>query len=169
MNFENYIRDINDYPKKGIVFKDITPLLGNPEAFSKMSAELVSLVDDQEIDKVVAIESRGFFYGGILAEKLNAGFIPVRKPNKLPYKTIETSYQLEYGNDTLQIHEDAIKKGERIVIHDDILATGGTAAAVCKLVEQLGGEIIQFNFIAELTFLNGKEKLNYPVKSIIKY
>ncbi len=168
MNFENYIRDIYDFPKKGIVFKDITPLLGNPEAFNALANTLVALID-QKIDKVIGIEARGFFLGGVLAQKLNAGFVPVRKKGKLPYDTIEVTYDLEYGTDILQIHKDAITKGDKILIHDDILATGGTAKAVCKLVEQLGGEIVQCNFIAELDFLNGKEKLNYPVKSALNF
>jgi adenine phosphoribosyltransferase len=114
---------------------------------------------DKGINKVIGVESRGFFFGTLLAQELNAGFVPVRKPNKLPYDTISASYALEYGTDTLEIHTDAIQKGDRVLIHDDVLATGGTAKAVCELVEQLGGIIVQCNFIMELTFLNGREKL----------
>jgi len=130
----------------------------------------MNLIEDEKIDKVVGIESRGFFFATLLAQKLNAGFIPVRKPGKLPYKTISQSYDLEYGTDTLEIHIDAIKKGERVLIHDDVLATGGTAEAVSKLVESLGGEIVQVNFIMILDILNGKDKLNgYSVKSALNF
>jgi adenine phosphoribosyltransferase len=159
MNIENYIRDIQDFPKKGIAFKDITPLLNSPEATNACLDLLVSQLENQKIDKVVGVESRGFFFGILLAQRLNVGFIPVRKPNKLPFETISASYELEYGTDTLEIHIDAIQPGDKVLIHDDVLATGGTAKAVCELVEQLGGEIVQVNFLMELSFLNGKEKL----------
>jgi adenine phosphoribosyltransferase len=159
MNIENYIRDIQDFPKKGIAFKDITPLLKSPEATNACLELLVSELENKKIDKVVGVESRGFFFGILLAQRLNVGFIPVRKPKKLPYETISASYELEYGMDTLEIHRDAIQPGEKVLIHDDVLATGGTAKAVCELVEQLGGEIVQLNFLLELSFLNGKEKL----------
>ncbi|RXM45563.1 adenine phosphoribosyltransferase [Flavobacterium sp. YO64] len=170
MQIKNYIRDIQDFPKKGILFKDITPLLNDPIARKKCLEILVKSLKDQKIDKVVGAESRGFFFGMLLAQELNAGFIPVRKPNKLPYETISASYELEYGSDNLEMHIDAIKKGERILIHDDVLATGGTAKAVCELVEKLGGEIVQCNFLMELSFLNGREKINnYPIFSAITY
>lgn len=159
MNIENYIRDIQDFPKPGIVFKDITPLLANHEATEACLQLLINDLKEKKIDKVVGVESRGFFFGMLLAQKLNAGFIPVRKPRKLPFETISASYELEYGTDNLEIHIDAIQKGERILIHDDVLATGGTAKAVCELVEKLGGEIVQCNFLMELSFLNGREKL----------
>jgi len=159
MNLENYIRDIQDFPKPGIGFKDITPLLSNPEATSACLELLASTLADKKINKVIGVESRGFFFGILLAQKLNAGFVPVRKPKKLPFDTISASYALEYGTDTLEIHTDAIQKGDRVLIHDDVLATGGTAKAVCELVEQLGGEIVQMNFLMELSFLNGREKL----------
>ena len=120
---------------------------------------LVNSLQNQKIDKVIGVESRGFFFGILLAQKLNAGFIPVRKPKKLPFDTISASYELEYGTDTLEMHVDAIQPGDKILIHDDVLATGGTAKAVCELVEQLGGEIVQMNFLMELSFLNGREKL----------
>lgn len=160
MSLEKYIRDIQDFPKEGIIFKDITPLLIDARARKKCLDLLVAAVSNQRIDKVIGVESRGFFFGILLAQELNAGFIPVRKLNKLPYETISATYDLEYGTDTLEIHADAIQKGDRILIHDDVLATGGTARAVCELVERLGGEIVQCNFLIELTFLNGRSKLN---------
>ncbi|OXA95944.1 adenine phosphoribosyltransferase [Flavobacterium oncorhynchi] len=170
MQIKNYIRDIQDFPKKGILFKDITPLLNDPIARKECLEILVKSLKDQKIDKVVGAESRGFFFGMLLAQELNAGFIPVRKPNKLPYEAISASYELEYGSDNLEMHIDAIKKGERILIHDDVLATGGTAKAVCELVEKLGGEIVQCNFLMELSFLNGREKIkDYPIFSAITY
>ena len=159
MNLENYIRDIQDFPKPGIGFKDITPLLSNPEATSACLELLASTLADKNINKVIGVESRGFFFGILLAQKLNAGFVPVRKPKKLPFETISASYELEYGTDTLEMHIDTIQKGDKVLIHDDVLATGGTAKAVCELVEQLGGEIVQMNFLMELSFLNGREKL----------
>ncbi|AWH85681.1 adenine phosphoribosyltransferase [Flavobacterium album] len=159
MTLNQYIRDIQDFPKPGIVFKDITPLLANPKAVKECMALLINNLRERNIDKVVGVESRGFFFATLLAYELGAGFVPVRKPKKLPFETIAASYDLEYGTDTLEIHTDAIKKGERILIHDDVLATGGTAKAVCELVEKLGGEIVQCNFLMELSFLNGREKL----------
>ena len=169
-HFEELIRDIPDFPKQGIIFKDITPLLSNPEAMEECTTALCNLIKEKKIDKVVGIEARGFFFGTLLAKKLNAGFVPVRKPGKLPFKTISEDYALEYGTDTLEMHSDAIKNGERILIHDDVLATGGTANAVCNLVEKLGGVIIQCNFLIELEFLNGKDKISkHPIASLIKY
>ena len=159
MNLQDYIRDIQDFPKPGIGFKDITPLLISPEATAFCLETLVNSLKNRKIDKVIGVESRGFFFGILLAQKLNAGFIPVRKPKKLPFDTISASYELEYGTDTLEMHVDAIQLGDKILIHDDVLATGGTAKAVCELVEQLGGEIVQMNFLMELSFLNGREKL----------
>ncbi|SDR70902.1 adenine phosphoribosyltransferase [Christiangramia echinicola] len=170
MNLEPYVRNIIDFPKKGISYKDITPLLLNPEAMRMAVKLFMQNLPHTNIDKVVGIESRGFFFATLLAEKLNAGFIPVRKPGKLPHRTHTETYDLEYGSDTLEIHEDAIKKGERILLHDDVLATGGTAAAACKLIEKCGGEIVQCNFLVELEFLNGIEKISdYNVSSLIKY
>jgi len=159
MSLINYIRDIQDFPKEGIVFKDITPLLSDAKARKECLEILLSSVKNKKIDKVIGVESRGFFFGMLLAEELNAGFIPVRKPNKLPFERISASYDLEYGTDSLEIHIDAIQKGDRVLIHDDVLATGGTAKAVCELVEQLGGVIVQCNFIMEIGFLNGREKI----------
>ena len=170
LDLEKYIRDIPDFPKEGVVFKDITPLLANPEATQEVINQFVEKLKGKKIDKVVGMESRGFLFGILLAQKLNAGFVPVRKPKKLPYKTLNASYELEYGMDTLEIHIDAIQKGDKVVIHDDVLATGGPAKAVCELVERLGGEIVQMNFLMELTFLNGREKLvNRPVFSALTY
>ncbi|ESU19222.1 adenine phosphoribosyltransferase [Flavobacterium cauense R2A-7] len=159
MSLEQYIRDIQGFPQEGILFKDITPLLASPNGREECLNLLLSTLKDKKIDKVVGVESRGFFFAILLADRLNAGFIPVRKPKKLPYDTISASYDLEYGKDTLEIHTDAIKKGDKVLIHDDVLATGGTAKAVCELVERLGGEIVQLNFLMELSFLNGREKL----------
>lgn len=165
---EDYIRDIKNFPKPGIVYKDITPLLQNPEASRQVANILMKTIGDRHIDKVVGIESRGFFFATLLAERLKAGFIPIRKPGKLPYKTLRESYALEYGEDVLEIHSDAVKSGEKVLIHDDVLATGGTAAAACKLVEKMGGDIVQCNFLMELSFLNGREKLKpYEVVSLL--
>lgn len=160
MAIEKYIRIVNDFPKKGIVFKDITPLLLNPEGRKECLTKLLSLLKDKKIDKVIGVESRGFFFGMLLADALQVGFIPVRKPKKLPFTTLSASYDLEYGTDALEIHVDAIKPGDKVLIHDDVLATGGTAKAVCELVEQLGGEIVQLNFLMEIHFLKGREKIN---------
>ncbi|MEO0046052.1 MAG: hypothetical protein RL705_1243 [Bacteroidota bacterium] len=159
MSLEKYIREVQDFPKEGIMFKDITPLLLDSEARNECLTILLSQIKDKKIDKVIGVESRGFFFGILLAQALNAGFIPVRKPKKLPFQTISASYDLEYGSDSLEIHTDAIQKGDKILIHDDVLATGGTAKAVCELVERLGGEIVQVNFLMELSFLNGRQKL----------
>jgi adenine phosphoribosyltransferase len=170
MNLHDYIRDIQDFPKNGIVFKDITPLLLSPKATQFCLEALAKSIENTKIDKVVGVESRGFFFGTLLAQKLNAGFVPVRKPKKLPFKTIGAYYELEYGNDKLEMHIDAIQKGDKVLIHDDVLATGGTAKAVCDLVEQLGGEIVQMNFLMELHFLNGREKLsNRPLFSLLNF
>ena len=168
--FEDYIRDIPDFPKQDVLFKDITPLLNNVAARKKCLNVLIDSLKGQHIDKVVGAESRGFFFGILLAHELNAGFVPVRKPNKLPYETLSASYELEYGSDALEIHTDAIEKGDRVLLHDDVLATGGTAKAMCELIEKLGGEIVQCNFLMELSFLNGVEKIKeYPMFSAVKY
>jgi adenine phosphoribosyltransferase len=170
MSLEKYIRDVENFPKEGIQFKDITPMLINPQARNECLEILISSLKDKKIDKVVGVESRGFFFGILLAEKLNVGFIPVRKPKKLPFQTISASYQLEYGSDTLEMHIDAIQKGDKVVIHDDVLATGGTAKAVCELVERLGGEIVQMNFIMEITALQGRQKLgNREILTALTY
>lgn len=170
IDLKEYIRDIEGFPKEGIIFKDITPLLGNASAFAKAVSELKALVPDIKIDKVVGIEARGFFFGTLLAEKLGAGFIPVRKPKKLPHDTITETYELEYGSDILEMHKDAITKGDKILLHDDVLATGGTAAAVIKLIERAGGEVVQCNFLGEIPFLEGRKKLEgQEVKALFKF
>ncbi|TLP80475.1 adenine phosphoribosyltransferase [Maribacter sp. ACAM166] len=170
MDLRSLIRDVPDFPKQGVIFKDITLLLQNPKALKETTNALIELLNDQKIDKVVGMESRGFIFGPLLAERLQAGFVPIRKPGKLPSTTLSETYDLEYGTDTLQIHIDGIEKGDRVLIHDDVLATGGTANAACKLVEKLGGEIIQCNFLIELPFLEGMSKIsNYPVASLLKF
>jgi len=170
MKFENYIRDIQGFPKEGILFKDITPLLNEPIAREECLKILVDSLKGQKIDKVIGAESRGFFFGMLLAQELKAGFVPVRKPRKLPFTTISASYDLEYGTDSLEIHTDAIQKGDKVLIHDDVLATGGTAKALGDLVKELGGEIVQFNFLMELSFLRGREKIKEsPIFAAITY
>jgi len=167
---EHFIRDIHDFPKPGIVFKDIAPLLQDHKGLSFCLSELKAVVPDGKIDKVIGIESRGFLFGTMLAKRLQSGFVLARKPGKLPYKTVSQPYALEYGEDAVEIHVDAIQKGEKVLVHDDVLATGGTAQAVCKLVERLGGEVVQCNFIMELKALNGREKLlNYDVQCVLSY
>ena len=170
MDLKRYIRNVKDFPKEGIMFRDITTLLKDPAALKKTLDELYDLTKNLDITKVVGIESRGFIFGSMLAEKLNAGFIPIRKPGKLPAEIESQSYALEYGNDTIQIHKDAIKIGERVLLHDDLLATGGTALAAANLIEKLGGEVVQISFVIELSFLNGRDKLKmYNVKSLVDY
>lgn len=170
MKLENYIRDIADFPKPGILFKDITPLLADHKALAEAADQLTNLCPkDIKIDKVIGVESRGFILGPMIAERVQAGFIPVRKKGKLPYTVASKSYDLEYGQDTLEIHIDAIQKGEHVLIHDDVLATGGTAKAVCDLVKELGGIVVQCNFIMQLDFLNGKDRLDVPVASLLSY
>ncbi len=170
MQLNDYIRDIEDFPKEGITFKDITPLLGNATAFARAASQLKALVGDQTIDVVVGVESRGFFFGGVLAKEFGASFVPVRKPGKLPYETVSQMYELEYGTDTLEIHKDAIKLGDRVLLHDDVLATGGTAAAVVRLIERLGGVVVQCNFLIELDFLKGRNKLpKQKIAAVLNY
>lgn len=167
---KNHIRSIPDFPKKGIVFRDITTLLKDRKAFRKAVNTLYKRYSAERIDKIVSVESRGFILGSALAYRLGVGFVPVRKPNKLPAETIKEEYQLEYGTDSLEIHTDAIQKGERVLIVDDLLATGGTAEATCRLVKRLKGKIVGLVFLIELSFLNGRNKLRgYDIFSIIKY
>ena len=164
------IRSIPDFPKKGIIFRDITTLLKDQEAFVTLINEMKDKIKSLKFSKIVGIESRGFIFGGVLAFELNKGFVPVRKKGKLPAKTISAEYQLEYGTDFLEIHVDAIEKGEKVVIVDDLLATGGTARAVCSLVEKLGGEVEALIFAIELEELPGRETLkDYNVISIMKF
>ncbi|CAM4408428.1 adenine phosphoribosyltransferase [Zobellia roscoffensis] len=170
MDLKTFIRDIDNFPKEGVVFKDITPLLANAQAMQYTLDKLLEMVGDVPIDKVVGMESRGFFFAPLLAQKLNAGFVPVRKPNKLPAAKTSQTYDLEYGTDTLEIHSDAILAGEKVLVHDDVLATGGTAKATCDLIKRLGGEIVQCNFLIELDFLNGSHKLgDIPTRALLNY
>jgi len=167
---KNSIRDIPDFPKKGIIFKDITTLLKDADAFKESLDALCERYKDKQIDKVVAIESRGFIFGGALAHKLGAGFVPVRKKGKLPADTLQATYELEYGTDTLEVHKDAISSGEKVLLIDDLLATGGTASAVAGMLKDMGADIIDIAFLIELTFLNGRSKLkSLPVFAMIKY
>jgi adenine phosphoribosyltransferase len=166
---KNLIRDIPDFPKKGIIFKDITPLLKDSASFKKAVDLLADRYEDKEIGLVVSVEARGFIFGTAVAYKLGAGVIPIRKKGKLPYKTTSVTYDLEYGTDILEMHEDAISRGDKVLIVDDLLATGGTAAAVCDMVRKRGGDIVEAAFLIELEFLKGREKLkNYPVFSLLK-
>ncbi len=170
MNLENKIRTIPDFPKKGIMFKDITPVLKDPEALAYCVDTVYEKYKNKGITKVIGIESRGFIIGAALAYRLGVGFVPIRKPGKLPAETIRQEYQLEYGTDAIEIHKDAIVHGEKVLLHDDVLATGGTMEAACKLVNQLGGVIVGLSFLIELSFLNPRKKLkNYDIFSLISY
>ena len=170
IDLKKAIRNVPDFPKKGIVFRDITTLIGNEEMFRFVTDELVKRYKNKGIDYVVSVESRGFIFGSALAYAIGAGVVPVRKKGKLPYKTHKATYDLEYGTDTLEIHTDAFEKGKKILILDDLLATGGTMGAVTDLVKKLGGEIVEAAFVIELEFLNGREKIKgAPVFSLVKY
>lgn len=164
------IRDIPDFPKKGIIFKDITPLLQDRGLFAKVVDVFAERYVAKKIDDVVAIESRGFIFGSALAYRLGAAFVPVRKKGKLPYETVENSYALEYGTATVEIHTDGIAKGNRVVVVDDLLATGGTAEAACQLVEKLGGTVVESAFVVELAFLQGRSRLKgREIFSLVEY
>lgn len=164
------IREIPDWPKPGILFYDITTLLQDPVAFRQATDALAAPFKDRQIDVVVSVEARGFIFGGALAYILGAGFVPVRKPGKLPSAKIRAEYVLEYGTDAIEMHQDAIKPGQRVLIFDDVLATGGTVAATAQLVRELGGNIVAAAFVSELTFLNGRQRLNdLDVVALIKY
>ncbi|MGA9278462.1 adenine phosphoribosyltransferase [Ilumatobacter sp.] len=164
------VRDIPDYPTVGVNFRDITPLLGNATAFASAVDGLVDEFSGIEVDRVVGVESRGFIFGAAVAYRIGAGFVPVRKPGKLPWAVVREEYQLEYGTDKLEIHRDAIHPGERILIVDDVLATGGTAAATATLVETLGGVIAGLGFLLELDALSGRARLGErPVRSLLHY
>lgn len=164
------IRDLPDWPEKGVIFRDITPVLEDPESFKTAIDSLYDLTKDMDFSKIVAVEARGFIFGGALAYKMGKGFVIVRKPGKLPCETIAHSYELEYGKDTIEMHNDSIKPGEKVVILDDLIATGGSAKATAILVEKLGGKVEAIVFLIELEFLKGKEKLaDYDVFSIVKY
>lgn len=168
--YKKLIRDVADFPAKGIIFRDITPLLGNALAFTTAVDDMASEFIGKNIKFVAAVEARGFIFGSAIAERLKAGFIPIRKAGKLPYKTQSYSYSLEYGTDTLQIHQDCLTKGDNVLLVDDLLATGGTMNAAAKLVEQVGGTVAGISFLIELAFLKGRDKLNdYRISTQITY
>lgn len=169
-DIKKLVRDVPNFPKPGIIFKDITPVLKNPEAMKVVIKTFVEYYRNLPVDKIVSMESRGFIFGSIISYELGCGFVPVRKKGKLPYKTVSIEYTLEYGTDTLEIHEDGISQGDSVVIIDDVLATGGTAKAVIDLVKKCGGNITGLGFLIELTFLKPREKLfGYDIFSIIQY
>jgi len=170
LDLKAYIRDVPDFPKPGILFRDITPLLSAPDAFSQCIDEFVSRYEGQGIDIIAAAEARGFIFAVPLAMRLGAAFVPVRKPGKLPFRTHSLEYELEYGTDCLEIHEDSIKAGQRVLIIDDLLATGGTVEACCRLVEQCGAVVAGCGFLINLAFLNGAERLaGRELFSILEY
>jgi adenine phosphoribosyltransferase len=169
MDLAQYIRNVPDFPVAGIQFKDITTLLQDPVSFAASVEALLARYQDRGIDIVVGIESRGFIWGAILAYEMGAGFVPVRKPDKLPAETIRAEYTLEYGTNALEMHRDAIRPGQKVLVVDDLLATGGTAQATCELVEQLGGQVVGVAFLIELTFLHGRDKLpGYDVFTLVQ-
>ena len=170
MDLTKYVRTVPDFPKKGIMFRDITTLLQNPEAFRYACDQLADRYKDNKPDVIVGIESRGFIFGAAMAYKLGIPFALVRKPGKLPFKTIKQEYSLEYGTDAIEMHVDAVKKGDRVLIVDDLIATGGTVAATAKLVEELGGEIMECAFVIDLPDLKGKEKISqYKIFTLIEF
>ena len=169
-DLRSLIRNIPDFPKKGIMFRDITTLLNDAGAMHQVVDRFYEQFKNSRIDAVVSVESRGFIFGAALAYRLNAGFVPIRKPGKLPAETLRQEYSLEYGKDAIDVHRDAIRKGERVLIHDDLLATGGTVLAACNLLERLGGQIVGLCFLIELSFLHGRAKLpQYDIFSIVQY
>jgi adenine phosphoribosyltransferase len=170
VDLREHVRDIPDFPKPGIVFKDITPLLLDAAAMDQATASLSGYGRERGAQLVVAAEARGFIFGGAMARELGVGFVPARKPGKLPSRTVSAEYMLEYGVDALELHADALADGTRVLVHDDLIATGGTARAVCDLVTQLGGEVVGCAFVVELGFLAGRERLaDFPVHSLIRY
>ena len=167
---EKYIRSIPYWPKEGILFRDITPLLADPKAFTAAVDALCAGFTEAGIEYVAAVEARGFIFGAAVAERLGAGFVPIRKKGKLPSKTESITYDLEYGTDTLEIHSDAVGQGAKVLMVDDLLATGGTMAAACKLIEKIGGQIVAITFLIELTDLPGREKLEaYNINTVLTY
>jgi adenine phosphoribosyltransferase len=165
-----HVRDIPDFPRPGIVFKDITPLLADPAALDGAVTDLAAYARDLEVDVVIAAEARGFLLGAAVARELGAGFVLARKPGKLPHETVRAEYLLEYGSDALELHSDAVSEGSRVLVHDDLLATGGTARALCELVEQLGGVVVSCAFLIELGFLGGRASLaGYDVHALLRY
>ena len=170
LDLRDRVRDVPDFPKPGIVFKDLMPLVADATYFRETIDRLAEWARPRQPDIILGAEARGFIFGGALAYDLGCGFVPARKPGKLPWKTVEATYELEYGTDRLQVHEDAISTGTRVIVHDDVLATGGTAKAKTELVEALGGEVVGLLFVIELAFLNGRDKLTgYDVQSLITY
>ncbi len=170
INLEKYIRSIPDWPKKGILFRDITPLLANPAAFAAAIDALCAGFTEVGVEYVAAVEARGFIFGAAVAKKLGVGFVPIRKKGKLPFKTESVSYDLEYGTDTLEVHRDAIKPKAKVLMVDDLLATGGTMAAACKLIEKIGGQVMGIAFLIELGELAGREKIgSYRINTVILY
>jgi adenine phosphoribosyltransferase len=170
VDIQDYVRDIPDFPKPGIVFKDITPVLASGEALDAAVTQLADGARALDVEVVIGAEARGFLLGAALARELGAGFVLARKPGKLPRETVRAEYLLEYGTDALELHSDAVAQGARVLVHDDLLATGGTARALCELVEQLGGVVVGCAFLLELGFLNGRSKLEgYEVSSILRY
>ncbi len=170
IDLKRYIRDIPDWPKEGILFRDITPLLLNPKAFTAAIDAMCADFIEMGIEYVAAVEARGFIFGSAVAEKLGVGFVPIRKKGKLPWRTESVSYDLEYGTDTLEVHSDAVESGGKVLIVDDLLATGGTIAAACELIEKIGGTVAGIVFLVELADLQGREKIaDYKAASIITY
>jgi adenine phosphoribosyltransferase len=170
VDLREYVRDVPDFPKPGIVFKDITPLLLNPAAMDAAISGLSEIAAPREVDFVVAAEARGFILGGAIARQLGAGFVPARRPGKLPKETVSADYTLEYGLDALEVHADALAGGARVLVHDDLLATGGTAAALCELITELGASVVACAFLVELSFLGGRDRLApYRVETLITY
>ncbi len=170
MDLKQYIRNIPDWPKKGILFRDITPLLAKPKVFTAAVDALCADFAEEGIEYVAAVEARGFIFGAVVAERLGAGFVPIRKKGKLPFKTESITYELEYGSDTVEVHSDAVRKGVKVLMVDDLLATGGTMAAACKVIEKIGGQIVAIAFLVELCELGGREKLGeYKIKTVISY
>jgi adenine phosphoribosyltransferase len=170
MDLKKYIRDIPDFPQKGVMFRDITTLTKEPKAFKYVIDAIVNRYKNKQIDKVVSVEARGYIFGGVIAYLLNCGFVPVRKPGKLPAEILSKEYTLEYGSNTIEIHRDAIEEGEQILVFDDLLATGGTVLATCQLIEQLGGTVVGCAFITKLTYLHGDDTLkDYEVFSLVDY
>ena len=159
MDLGRFVRDVPDFPKNGIIFKDITPLLADPAALDEAVRQLAAPYEGKGVQAVAAIESRGFIFGAAVAQRLRAGFVPLRKPGKLPRRTVRAEYELEYGTDAIEMHADAIRPGTKVLMLDDLLATGGTMAAACRLVERLGGRVVGIAFLIDLAFLKGRDKL----------
>jgi len=170
MDYKKYIREVPDFPKKGILFYDVTTLLSDPKVFKNITDDMAERVKGLNITKIAAIEARGFIFGAPLAQKLGVPFIPIRKPGKLPYKTKRFEYTLEYGKDSIEMHEDAVTKGDKVLLVDDLLATGGTISAAANLVKVCGGDVAGMLFVIELDFLKGRDKLkNYKIESLVRY